>query len=109
MTKLTAIGVLLLAAVLEAGGDAVVRIGLKQEAGMRWQLFPVGALMLFVYGYLVNAPNWDFGRLLGLYIVFFFVIAQLMSWLVFHQPPSRTTLAGGFLILAGGVVLGAGN
>jgi small multidrug resistance family-3 protein len=109
MTKLTAVGVLLLAAVLEAGGDAVVRLGLKHQGGMRWQLFPVGALMLFVYGCVVNVPNWDFGRLLGLYIVFFFAVAQLMSWLIFHQPPSRTTLAGGFLILAGGFVLSAGS
>jgi len=107
MTKTTAVAVLLLAAVLEAGGDAVVRLGLKQHSGMRIGFFGIGALMLFVYGYTVNAPDWDFGNLLGLYVVFFFVIAQLVSWFVFHQPPSRITIAGGSLIVAGGLVLSA--
>jgi hypothetical protein len=36
----------------------------------------------------VNAPAWDLSRLPGLYVVFFFVIAQLVSWLGFKQPPS---------------------
>ena len=36
-----------------------------------------GALVLFTYGYVVNAPPWDFGRLLGIYVVFFFVVAQV--------------------------------
>ena len=54
----------------------------------------------------MNAPEWDFGRLLGIYVVFFFVIAQAISWLVFHQPPTQTTWIGGALIVAGGVVLG---
>jgi len=53
----------------------------------------------------VNAPPWDFGRLLGLYVVFFFVIAQLLSWLVFKQVPSTAILIGGTLIVTGGVVI----
>jgi small multidrug resistance family-3 protein len=35
----------------------------------------------------VNAPPWDFGKLIGIYVVFFFSIAQLISWLVFKQIP----------------------
>ena len=34
----------------------------------------MGGLVLFSYGYLVNSPPWDFGRLLGVYIVCFFVV-----------------------------------
>ncbi len=110
MTRLEAAGVLLLAAILEAGGDALVRIGLRQSTGgVRWLAFTSGALVLFAYGMTVNAPNWDFGRLLGLYVVFFFVVAQLMSWIVFHQQPTMTTIIGGALIVAGGVVLGLAN
>jgi drug/metabolite transporter superfamily protein YnfA len=107
MTKLTAILTLLFAAILEAGGDALVRHGLRQSpGGLRWCSFAAGSVVLFAYGITVNAPGWDFGRLLGLYVVFFFVVAQVMSWVFFHQPPSGSTMIGGALILAGGIVLG---
>jgi small multidrug resistance family-3 protein len=53
----------------------------------------------------VNAPPWDFGRLLGIYVVFFFVIAQLISWLVFNQPPSRGVWVGGAFVVLGGVII----
>ena len=110
MSKLSAIGVLLIAAIFEAGGDALVRVGLRQNVtGLRWLAFLGGAVVLFSYGLIVNAPDWDFGKLLGLYVVFFFVTAQLMSWTVFHQPPSPSTMVGGALILAGGIVLGFAN
>ena len=106
MSKTTTLLVLVLAAVLEAGGDAVIRAGIRGPAGAaRAVLFVVGGLVLFSYGWTVNAPPWDFGRLLGLYVVFFFVIAQALSWLVFHEPPSRQVLAGGVLIVAGGLVI----
>ena len=68
-------------------------------------LFAVGALVLFSYGYVVNAPSWDFGRLLGIYVVFFFVVAQLISWIVFHQRPSTGVLIGGAFIIIGGVII----
>jgi small multidrug resistance family-3 protein len=110
MNKLTAIGILLVAAIFEAGGDALVRKALHQHAGvLRWLTFLGGAAVLFGYGVIVNTPDWDFGRLLGLYVVFFFVIAQLMSWVLFDQPPSTSTMVGGALIIAGGVVLGIAN
>src|ERR1051325_3829109 len=95
--------ILLMAAVLEAGGDALVRKGLHAPAALsKMILFVIAALVLFSYGYLVNASSWDFGRLLGVYVVFFFIVAQLISWLVFHQPPGTTLLIGGTLIVAGG-------
>ena len=71
----------------------------------RLGLLAAGALVLFGYGYTVNAPAWDFGKLLGLYVVFFFIIAQLMSWVVFNQPPTMAVLVGGALITAGGCVI----
>jgi small multidrug resistance family-3 protein len=100
------IAILLLAAVLEAGGDAVVRKALHSHVqGTRFALFAAAAVVLLAYGYAVNAPAWDFGKLLGLYVVFFFVIAQLMSWLFFRQPPTLAVIVGGGLIAAGGVVI----
>jgi drug/metabolite transporter superfamily protein YnfA len=106
MSRATTILVLLLAAVLEAGGDALVRAGLQMNA--LWQraaLFSFAAVALFAYGWTVNAPPWDFGKLLGVYVVFFFLIAQLISWLIFKHTPSFAVLVGGALIIAGGVVI----
>jgi hypothetical protein len=106
MSRSTAILVLLVAAALEAGGDAMIRVGL--HANMAWHryvMFAAAAVVLFAYGWTVNAPPWDFGKLLGLYVVFFFVIAQLIAWLFFKQTPSPMVLLGGALIVAGGVVV----
>jgi drug/metabolite transporter superfamily protein YnfA len=106
LSRAASICVLILAAGLEAGGDAIVRVGLHSASTWhRAALFAVGAVVLFAYGWTVNAPPWDFGRLLGLYVVFFFVIAQLISWSVFRQRPSLALLMGGCLIAAGGLVI----
>src|ERR1700729_443037 len=106
MSRGTAILILLAAATLEAVGDAVVRVGLHtNSAWHRYAMFTAAAVILFAYGWTVNAPPWDFGKLLGLYVVFFFVIAQLLSWLVFKQSPSTTILIGGLFIVTGGVII----
>jgi drug/metabolite transporter superfamily protein YnfA len=106
MTRTAIILTLLFAAVLEAGGDAVIRTGIHaHEPWRRVLLFGAGAIVLFLYGWTVNSPPWDFGKLLGLYVVFFFVIAQLISWLIFKETPSAMVLAGGSLIIAGGIVI----
>jgi drug/metabolite transporter (DMT)-like permease len=106
MSRITGIAVLLLAALLEAGGDALMRVGLhKHLPGQRSVFFALAAGVLFAYGWTVNAPPWDFGKLIGIYVVFFFLIAQLISWLVFKQIPSLTFAIGGMLIVAGGVVI----
>ena len=98
--------VLFLAAVLEAGGDALVRTGLEAgTAGRKLALFVAGAVVLFAYGYAVNAPRWDFGRLLGIYVVFFFAVAQAISWLAFGQKPSLPILVGGAFIVLGGLII----
>ena len=102
--------VLFTAALLEAGGDAFVRSGLKASTtASRTLLFIAGALVLFAYGYVVNAPPWDFGRLLGVYVVFFFIAAQLISFFIFHTPPSTATLVGGLFIIIGGAIISFGN
>jgi small multidrug resistance family-3 protein len=98
--------ILLLAAGLEASGDAIVRKALHSQAPwMRLALFAAGAVILLAYGYTVNAPAWDFGKLLGLYVVFFFVVAQVLSWVMFDQPPSLAVVIGGGFITTGGVLI----
>jgi drug/metabolite transporter (DMT)-like permease len=98
--------ILLGAAVLEAGGDALVRAGLTHPApARRALLFASGGLVLLAYGFLVNAPRWDFGRLLGIYVVFFFLVAQAVSWIGFGQKPTLPILAGGVCIVMGGLIM----
>jgi small multidrug resistance family-3 protein len=106
MGHAAALAVLLIAAILEAGGDALVRSGLRAPTlALRLGLFALGGVVLFSYGYVVNTPPWDFGRLLGIYVVLFFVVAQLISWLVFGQPPTRAVWIGGGFVVLGGVIM----
>jgi drug/metabolite transporter superfamily protein YnfA len=106
MRYLTALPLLFAAALLEAGGDALVRMGLHASPAFRRLLFlAAGGLILFGYGCLVNAPPWDFGRLIGVYVVFFFLIAQVISWLAFGQAPTRAIWIGGlFIVIGGGII-----
>lgn len=95
---------LLLAAVLEVGGDALVREGLYGR-GLRPAFMVCGALILFAYGVLVNLSPADFGKALGVYVALFFVVAQLVNWIGFGIAPGPPVLVGGLLICAGGAVL----
>jgi drug/metabolite transporter superfamily protein YnfA len=109
MSRTTAILILLLAAVLEAGGDAIVRKGLHASGTQRTLIFLTGAIVLFAYGWVVNSPPWDFGKLLGIYVVFFFVVAQSISWIFFKQAPTGAVWLGGLLIVSGGAVIAFSN
>jgi drug/metabolite transporter (DMT)-like permease len=101
--------ILLACACLEAGGDALVRRGMYSgSAAMRGTLYVAGALILFAYGWLVNRPPWSFGSVLGVYVVLFFVIAQLVSWILFGEWPGIHVMVGGALIITGGLVVASG-
>ena len=98
--------VLSLAALLEVTGDACFQSGLYQSTGIwRGVWFLGGAAVLASYGFFVNLPQWDFGKLLGVYVVLFFVIAQIVAKVRFHQSPTTPILVGGALIVAGGIVM----
>ncbi len=105
MNRYTSILVLMLAALLEAGGDALMRIAIHTPSRYaRPLLFLVAAAVLAAYGWAVNAPPWEFGKLIGLYVVFFFLIGQIIAWAVFKQPPSVHSAIAACLIVTGGVV-----
>jgi small multidrug resistance family-3 protein len=105
MSLPAALSILLAAAFLEAGGDALVRSGLHSLGLRRVSLFLAGAVVLFAYGVVVNTPSWDFGRLLGIYIALFFVAAQVINYFAFHQKPALPIFVGGALIVSGGLVI----
>jgi small multidrug resistance family-3 protein len=93
---------LIFAAVLEVAGDALCRAGLR---GGRGGLLILGGVVLWLYGITVNAPGWNFGRLLGVYIAVFFVVSQVVAVCVFREPISPPMFIGGALIVASGLVL----
>jgi drug/metabolite transporter superfamily protein YnfA len=105
-TRTGTFAVLLLAAFLEAYADSCFQSGLHRTTGaMRYFAFAIGTLLLALYGLLVNTPPWDFGKLLGVYVVLFFVVVQVLAMLRFQQTPTAPTLVGGSLIVAGGAVM----
>jgi hypothetical protein len=97
---------LILATTLEAFGDAVVRMGVYNHAGLvRLALFCGGAALLFGYGLMLNLAPLEFGRVVGLYIATLFVVWQMVNFLSFRTLPTLPVLAGGALIIAGGLVV----
>jgi drug/metabolite transporter superfamily protein YnfA len=99
---LKTLAILLLAAVLEVGGLALVRIGLRSYG------YPLaaGAFTLVAYGVLVNQSSVDFNRLMGIYIAVFFVVSQTISLILFKQiPDDRIMLGGGFIVTGGLLIL----
>jgi hypothetical protein len=90
------------AAILEVGGDALVRMGLHRHA----LALLAGAACLVTYGVVVNLGGLDFGRLMGVYIVVFFVVSQIIALLLFGQfPTARAALAGALMLMAAAVLL----
>ena len=92
---------LVVASALEVGGDALVRIGLR---GATYSL-AAGALTLFAYGLVVNKSGLDFNRLMGVYIAIFFVVSQIISFVLFRQIPDDRIIVGGGFIVAGGLLI----
>jgi hypothetical protein len=98
--------VLAFAAYLEAYGDSCFQQGLyRSSGGARVIPFVGGALVLSLYGLVVNLPRWDFGKLLGVYVVLFFIMAQVLNKVRFNVSPTPPILVGGGLIAAGGLVI----
>jgi hypothetical protein len=95
------LAILIIAAALEVGGDALIRIGLE---GATYSL-AAGALTLFAYGFLVNKSGLDFNRMMGVYIAIFFVVSQVISFVLFKQIPDDRIILGGGFIVAGGLLI----
>ena len=104
--KLVILGFLLLATAMEVSGDAVVRIGLGQQAAAAKALcFAGGAALLFGYGLTLNLAPIEFEKVVGIYIATLFVMWQLVSFAFFRTTPGLPILAGGALIVGGGLIV----
>jgi small multidrug resistance family-3 protein len=93
-------------ALLEVGGDAVVRKGLR---GSSVAVIIIGGLMLACYGLLVNTVHWDFSKLLGVYVAVFAVVSVMAAKFVFAETVAVSTWLGLVIIVAGGLVIQFGG
>jgi drug/metabolite transporter superfamily protein YnfA len=94
--------IFLAAAVLEVGGDAVIRKGLR---GSAWMYVVVGCVMLATYGIVVNLVKWDFSKLLGVYVAVFATVSVLAGRFLFGEDVAPTPWAGVGIIIVGGLVI----
>lgn len=96
------------ATVLEATGDAVVRVALRQPVlslAVRIAIFLMGAALLTLYGTSLNLAPVDFATVTGIYVALLFMVFQVTNYVFFHAAPTRGVLTGGTLIVAGGLVV----
>ncbi len=98
--------IFVVAALLEIGGDAVIRKGLRSSGLL---LIAAGCVMLGFYGLIVNTVKWDFSRLLGVYVAFFATITLVISRLVLRENVSTSTWVGMAVIVCGGLIIQFGQ
>jgi len=101
-----ALTVLTLAACLEVLGDACFQSGLRRTTGGKqigW--FAAGTIVLVCYSLFLNSSRIDFGKLLGIYVVLFFLVAQVVAKVQFHQSPSKSIYLGGAFVVLGGLIM----
>ena len=94
------------AAILEVGGDAVVRKGLR---GSSLAFILIGFAMLGCYGIVVNMVKWDFSKLLGVYVAIFALVSILFGRFVFKEHIPAATWIGLPVIVFGGMIIQFGE
>ena len=105
-TKLIIVSLLIVATTLEVTGDSLIRVGLGRSIPVaRGSYFLAGAVLLFGYGLTLNLAPIEFHRVAGIYIAVLFVVWQIISFIAFRAVPTVPILAGGTLIVAGGLIV----
>lgn len=96
----------LAATILEATGDAIIRIALNRAASpARVGLFLMGGVLLTLYGTSLNLAPIEFAAVTGLYVATLFVVFQITNYIFFRTAPTPAVLVGGALIVAGGLIV----
>jgi hypothetical protein len=97
----------LVATILEATGDSIIRIALHQNVlASRIGLFLAGGLLLALYGTSLNLAPVEFAQVTGFYVATLFVVFQITNYIFFRTAPSLSVVIGGALIVAGGLIVG---
>ena len=80
-----------MAAVLEAVGDAIVRLALHAQSPLaRVGFFVIGGLLLTLYGTSLNLAPVEFATVVGLYIATLFVTFQIANYAFSPRCAHRT-------------------
>lgn len=98
--------IFVLAALLEVGGDALIRKGLRTNGVI---FIVAGFVILGAYGIVVNTVKWDFSKLLGVYVAVFALISILFGQFVFKETIPLATWIGLAVIVAGGLIIQFGS
>jgi small multidrug resistance family-3 protein len=94
--------VMVAAAALEVGGDALIRRGLTTAGPM---LIVAGFITLGSYGIVVNQLALDFSVLLGAYVGVFAIISVLFGRYFFEEHVGLTTWIGLGVVLLGSATI----
>jgi small multidrug resistance family-3 protein len=97
---------LIVAAVLEVGGDALIRKGMR-DSGIPAIL--LGCLVVSCYGVVVNLVRWDFSKLLGTYVAVFAVVSVFTGLIIFRENVPPSTWVGLAVIVCGGLIIQYGE
>jgi drug/metabolite transporter (DMT)-like permease len=96
----------LVATILEATGDAVLRVALHHPSlPLRIALFVLGGALLTAYGTSLNLAPVAFAAVTGVYIATLFVVFQITNYIFFRTAPTLPVFVGGALIVAGGLIV----
>lgn len=100
----------LAATILEASGDAVVRIALHHPSlPARIGLFLTGFILLALYGTSLNLAPVEFATVTGMYLAVLFVVFQIANFVFFRVLPTPAILLGGAFIVTGGLIVSLGR
>jgi drug/metabolite transporter superfamily protein YnfA len=102
LSKAVEVSVMVVAAFLEVGGDALIRRGFR---GGGLAMVALGFVVLGSYGVLLTRLEVDFGRLLGAYVGLFALISILFGRVVFREQVSAQTWFGLAVVLVGSLII----
>lgn len=97
---------LVIATILEVSGDAIIRMCVYNHTGLaRIGFGLLGTVLLLGYGISLNLAPVEFSQVVGLYIATLFVVWQIINFIAFKTVPTVPILAGGALIVTGGLIV----
>ncbi len=102
MRNLSVIVIFLTASLLEVGGDALIRKGMR---GMGTGFIIIGFAVLGSYGIVINTVKWDFSKMLGVYIAVFAVMSTLFGQIIFKETIPAARWTGIAVVVIGGLII----
>lgn len=98
--------VFFIGALLEVGGDLVIRMGLRGGGKI---VIVLGMAALASYGLIVNSIPWDFSRTFGIYVCLFALMSVLCGRFVLQEQVPVSTWLGLAFILSGALIVQFGR